>query len=107
MSVAVRLGRLLSWVLAVRREAMQLLVSSTSSSGQVGASDAAGIEVGKGWRPAVAQVQAHRRIGEERSSSLRRIYARNTVALGLIVAGQRIREAHGNTRRFALPGMFQ
>ena len=47
MSVAVRLGRLLSWVLAVRREAMQLLVSSTSSSGQVGASDAAGIEVVK------------------------------------------------------------
>ena len=31
----------MSWVLAVRREVTELLVSSTSSSGQVGASDAA------------------------------------------------------------------
>jgi hypothetical protein len=37
----------------------------------------------------------------------RRIHTGNTVAFGLIVAGQRIREADGNTRRFALPGTFR
>jgi hypothetical protein len=50
--------------------------------------------------------QAHRLIEEERTRSLRRIHARNTVALGLILAGQVVGETHAYTRRFAYPSMF-
>jgi hypothetical protein len=82
-------------------------LSATSSPAQVGGSGGARFEVVKVQAAACQLDQAHRRIEEERTSSLRRIHTRNTVMLGLIPQVSGTEEIRRNTSRFALPGVFQ